>query len=521
MKRHFIMILVLTVVLAQGYHRISGGQGKIFAKGKTMAKTVKVGKRISLVSGKKEAVYKSGDVRIASVDSEGMVTGKKVGMVKITQKVQNEKKTYTIKVTKNSGKPDSLPVTLDEVTLLNEQIQMQSLDEAVYSVRIRNTSLKGTVKKILYHYEIRVKVPVSFPDAREGNSGAEIGGTTTPEETTSGNICELDSTAATGGAVSPNLAVGEIKTKLQKKTVTITVKNIAAGKTSSVVQCEGDYTGLVSNMELKEIDLYTGSARQRYTVSDGKYLFTWGTADKKAPKITGLVKGKSCTGHNDPYQTVYSDKKENWSPAKFVLAVDDRDGKVKVKADTSKINWKKSGIYKVYFTACDKAGNVAKSWAKVRIIVPGTAESIADQVLRSIIRSDWSDVKKARAIYRYVRKRCSYVHNATHKDWRISAVRGIRYQSGDCYTYYAVSRMLLTRAGISNVMINRDPTPRGMRHYWNLVYVKGGWYHFDTTPRVRNASFCLWTDAQLFAYSRGYTFQFRRSSYVKRAEKRI
>lgn len=472
MKRNFIMVLVLAVVLAQGCPWISGGQGKAFAKGKAITKRVKVGRRISLGNSEKGTVYKSSNTRVASVDSGGMVTGKKTGTVKITRKDGKTKKTYTINVVKNPGKPDSLPVTLDEVALMAEQIEMQPPDGAVYSARIRNNSSKGTVRKIRYRFEIQAKVPVSSSDTGENNSGAATDGTTTSEESDAGDAASGNT--ASGGTISGNPAEEETKTKLQKKTVTITAKNIAAGKTSGVVQCEGDYTGLVSNMKLKQIDLYTGSARQCYTVSNGNYLFDWGTADKKAPKITGLVKGKSCTGHNDPYQTVYTDQKKNWRLTRFVQAVDDRDGKVKVKADTSKVNMKKTGTYKVYFTARDKAGNVAKSWAKVRVIVPGTAESAADRVLRSITRKGWSDVKKARAIYRYVRGHCGYVNNAAHRDWRTSALQGIRYQSGDCYTYYAVSRLLLTRAGIPNVMINREPAPGGMRHYWNLAYVKGG-----------------------------------------------
>lgn len=513
-KRFTAKILVLALVLATGFWGTSGGEGRVLAKKQSPVKKVKVGKRISLGISKTGAKYKSSNSQIASVDSRGMVTGKRTGTVKITRKIQKKKKTYTIKVTKNPRKPASLPVTLDEVKLLDGRLQKQSQGKAVYSARIRNTASKGTIRKIVYRFEIQENVPVP-ETAADGTAGTEGG-------TASGGA------VATGGAVGQRQPAGETKTELQKKTVTITVKNIAAGKTSGRIQCEGDYTGLVSNMKLKEIDLYTGNARCCYTTADGKYLFTWGTKDKKAPKIKGLVKGSSYTGHDDPYQTVYADRKKDWRPTKFVSAADDRDGKVKVKADTSRINWKKSGIYKVYFIAKDKAGNMTRSWAKVRVIVPGTAESIADQVLRSIIKGSWSDEKKARTIYRYVRGRISYVHNAPHKDWRVTAVRGIRYQSGDCYTYYAVSRLLLTRAGIPNVMINRDPTPRGIRHYWNLAYVKGGWYHFDTTPRIRGATppnrepiFCLRTDAQMFGYSSGYTFQFRRSSYVKRAKKRI
>lgn len=491
-------IMMLIVLLALGYPEISGGENRVQAKQRLSVKKVKVGKRISPWSSKSGALYKSANSRIASVDSSGKVTGKKTGKVKITQTIQNKKKTYLIKVVKNPRKPASLPVTLDEVTLQDQKIQKRPSGNMVYSARIRNTSSKGTIKKISYHFQIQVQTVQTDSVMNSGEAAA-----------------------ATGGAVSPTLPAEEKKTVLKKKTVTITAKNMGAGKTSGRIQCEGDYTGVLSNMKLTGIDLYTGSARYHYNAAEGKYFFDWASKDQKKPKITGLVKGKSYTGHNDPYLSVYTDQKKNWNPVLFVSAVDDRDGKVRVKADTSRINWRKTGTYTINFSAEDKAGNVAKSWAKVRVIVPGTAESIADQVLRSITRKGWSDEKKARAIYKYVRGRCSYVNNAPHKDWRTTAVQGIRYQSGDCYTYYAVARLLLTRAGIPNVMINRYPTPRGMRHFWNLTYVKGGWYHFDTTPRHRKESFCLWTDAQLFGYSSGYTFQFKRSAYVKRSSKRI
>lgn len=503
MTKYRIVKLLILILLAALISPMAEC-GSVLAKKQIPVKKVKIGRRISLKRGYGEAIFRSSNTRVATVDNQGMVTGKRSGTVKITRKIAQKKQTYTVKVVKNPRKPAVLPVTFDEVVIQEKKMQMQSPQKAVFSVRIRNTASRGSIKKISYHFKIQVKAqPVN-----DGNGGVASGSA-------------VSGSAITGNDNSGVPAVGTEEADTKTKTVTITAKDIAAGKTSAWLNCEGDYTGLISNMKLTAIDLYTGTARCQYRIADGKYLFDWGTKDNKAPKISGLVKGKSVTGYGDPYQTVYTDRRGRWKPAKFVSAVDDRDGKVKIQTDTSRINWKRSGIYKVYFTAKDRGGNRAKSWAKVRVIATGTAERIADQILRSITRAGWSDEKKARAIYRYVRGRLSYVHNAAHQDWRVTGVRGLRYQSGDCYSYYSVSRLLLSRAGIPNVMIKRYPTPRGMRHYWNLVYVRGGWYHFDTTPRQRNASFCLWTDAQLFTYSRGYTFQFKRQSYVKRAGKRL
>ena len=277
----------------------------------------------------------------------------------------------------------------------------------------------------------------------------------------------------------------------------------------------------LENEQLVKIELYAGKALYVYHVDTETYNFKWGTKDKKAPVISGFVKGKSATGYGDIYRVYYADMKKQYHYTQFVKARDNRDGPVKVKADTSGINWKKEGVYKLRFSATDRSGNTAKSWAKVRVYLPGSAESAADQILRSITRKSWSQEKKARAIYRYIRGHSSYIPHSAHGNWRQAGLRGLRYRSGDCYSFYATARLLLTRAGITNVMVKRYPVPNGMTHYWNLAYIRGGWYHFDTTPRSRNANFCLWTDAQLWNYSTGYVFQFKRKAFPKRATKRL
>ncbi|MCD7825965.1 MAG: hypothetical protein LUH14_08400 [Clostridiaceae bacterium] len=275
-------------------------------------------------------------------------------------------------------------------------------------------------------------------------------------------------------------------------------------------------------MKLQKIKLYTGEALYSYNVSAKKTSLRWATADKKAPEFSGWVGKNSCNG-SDIYRVYYSDRKKTYNFKKYVSAEDERDGKVAFTVDTSGINWKKDGVYKIRFSAKDKAGNVGTAWAKVQVYVPGTAESIADTVLKSITKKSASDEKKARAIYKYVKGHGVYVDNGTHKDWRTVAVNGIRYRSGDCYTFYSMTRLLLTRAGIPNIQITRYPSYEGYHHWWNLVYVEGGWYHLDTTPRRTAATFCLITDAQLSGWKGGSssTFRFQTNAYPKRAKKKI
>lgn len=117
----------------------------------------------------------------------------------------------------------------------------------------------------------------------------------------------------------------------------------------------------------------------------------------------------------------------------------------------------------------------------------------------------------------------SYIDYDGGKNWESSALRAIRYNNGNCYAYYSLSRALFTRAGIPNIMITRYPAYAHYHHWWNLVYVKNGWYHFDTVGRRRGGRFCLLTEQQLKAYSRvdSYAFQFPSGEYPKRATKVI
>lgn len=442
----------------------------------TSSRVVRIGKQLKISVKGKKVTYTSSNSTIASVSSLGIVTGKKAGKVQIiAKKAGKQVKSYQLTVKANDRKP-SLSVAMDEVKLVSTSLKKKN-SVMQFSAKVKNTAKKGTIRKIVYYYSITGK-----------KSQAKV---------------------ATGSAIVT-----------AKKQVKLTVKNIRAGKTSKKVSCEGDVSGKLSNMKLQKIKLYTGDALYVYNAVKDTYSLKWGTADKTGPKFSGWI-GKNSYCGEDTYRVCYTDRKKKYDFKKYVSAYDDRDGKVTFKVDTSGINWKKEGVYKIKYTAKDKAGNTTTAKAKVRVYKPQTAESIADEVLRSITKSSWSDEKKLRAIYKYVKKHCSYVDSNKHKDWRNTAVKGLRYESGDCFMYYAISRLLITRAGIPNIMVERYPAKTNGKHWWNLVYVRGGWYHFDTTPRLRPGKFCLVTDAQLRMYSTGYTFSFKKKYYPKRATKKI
>lgn len=447
----------------------------------SIAKTsLPVGERMAVKAVTADVTYKSSNTSIAYVHKNGVITGKKPGIAVITvSKKGYKKKTFNITI-KESPKKPALPVVIDEVEMQGQQMTQKEDGSYIFSVVIKNNAAKSTLKKIEYIYQINEEIEVPDDLDEEGN----------PSKT------------------------------IQSKTVTLTAKSVKAGKTSARVFCEGDYTGSLDSMKLKEIHLFAGEALYIYHVQTNSYTLKWGTADKTAPVIRGWVKSKSAY-NGCALRVCYSDKKSTYHFKEHVTATDARDGKTKVSVDTSEINWNKTGVYRIYYTSKDSAGNIAKSWAKVQVYAAGEPEKIADLILSSITKTSWSDEKKLRKIYTYVRSHCSYTGNGGHSNWRMAALKGIKGGNGDCFTFYAMSRLLITRAGISNIMVRRYPSRKGYDHWWNLVYVKGGWYHFDTTPRRRGGKFCLVTDAQLRIYSSGSTFRFKESLYPKRATKKI
>lgn len=466
--RLFILALVFTVcpVFSSG----TAFAGSDISLNKT---TVNVGETIKINTKKGKYKFSSSDYSVVHVDSNGVITGKSVGKGIIKAKAPGkEEKTFEVNVKRKKNMPRRLPVCINEVKLSN--MKMVSDREGFdFSARIKNNSRNGKIYKVEFYYNI---TQAGYPDTATGTSISQ-------------------------GAVS-----------------CLTAKNINSKGISKAVKCRGDISGDIENMELVKIKLYSLNALQIYDAKEDSYSIEWGY-DRSKPKIYGMVGEKSYSSQ-DVYQVFYSDRKDSSDFTRFVKAVDNKDGKLKVSADTGKIDWKKPGIYKIYYTAVDKAGNKAKAWARVRVVVKGGPEEIADTVLARIIKDGWSDTEKARAIYNYVCNNVSYIENGRRGDWRNEGASSLSFRSGDCYSYYCASRLLLSRAGIPNIMVRRYPESPGNNHWWNLVYVQGGWYHFDTTPRLRRGYFCLMTDAQMHLYS-AYTFSFIDRLYPPRAKKAI
>ena len=198
---------------------------------------------------------------------------------------------------------------------------------------------------------------------------------------------------------------------------------------------------------------------------------------------------------------------------KNVSVRDNKDGEVTFQVDSSGVKLNTPGVYTVYYSAVDTAGNKADTSSTVTVleflVTDEMINELADEILGDIITDGMTKRDKAYAIYKYVKGHVAYTGDSDKSSAKNEAYRGIKNAVGDCFTYYAVSEILLTRAGIDNMRVTR--VGGRTQHFWNLVNCGDGWYHFDTCPNKDKIESFMLTDAEVAAYSakRGnnyYTF---------------
>lgn len=215
--------------------------------------------------------------------------------------------------------------------------------------------------------------------------------------------------------------------------------------------------------------------------------------DTEPPVITGAVDLSVFVG------SVVSYKKN-------VTVEDDCPEGLIFTVDSSAVNLNEVGEYPVTYTATDYAGNTASVTVVItvrqRVYDINEVNARADAVLAGILNEGMSPMEKVQAIFSYVTRHISYINDSDKSNPVRAAYEGFVDKKGDCYVYAQTSKFLLTRAGITNMDIAKIPART--LHYWNLVDIGDGWYHFDTTPRVDHPVIFMWTDAQLMDYSAGH-----------------
>ena len=194
---------------------------------------------------------------------------------------------------------------------------------------------------------------------------------------------------------------------------------------------------------------------------------------------------------------------------KAVTVEDDYDENPEITVDSSQVKLTKRGTYKVYFTATDASGNSSKASINVHVVASKldgiTMDEVnakADEVLASILRPGMSQKEQAKAIYDYVVNSITYMEMETVDDILSGAYRGLFYKRGDCTVNQKTAEVLLNRAGIKNMEIQKIPDTRG--HYWLLIDVGEGWYHYDAIKQLDGTQIFYWHDADLWNFSNSH-----------------
>lgn len=247
-------------------------------------------------------------------------------------------------------------------------------------------------------------------------------------------------------------------------------------------------------------DLSGNTTEQKETIE----LFT----DVEPPELYGVVNRTAYVGEPIAYLAE-------------VYAEDAVDGILEVSVE-SDVQTEKAGTYDVTFSAVDVSGNRVSATCRYKLVNAAVTEEevreLARGVLQEIVTDDMVTAEKLKAVFNYTRGHIHYVGNSDKSDWRKEAVRGFKTGKGDCFTYYAVARALLDELGIEYMSVQRQGGRT--RHYWTIVNIGTGWYHFDTTVAPRHKHKCfMWTNEQCKV--KPYFWRYDHSKYPDIATERF
>lgn len=249
---------------------------------------------------------------------------------------------------------------------------------------------------------------------------------------------------------------------------------------------EPDWTKETQDVTVVATDAFKNSAERTFTLSLAP--------DVKPPVLYGMH-DRYCY-LNEP--VAYLDE---------VYAVDDCDGEVTVTVDASAVRTGEWGSYPVVYTATDRAGNTATETILFRFVsakvTDERAQEVADKYIALILEDGMTLAEQIEAIYDYVFYHVRYSSRSNKQDWRSEAVRGLTTGRGDCFTSYAAARLLLERTDAQIVSVTRKST--NSHHYWMLVNIGTGWYHYDACRAWTGKYRCfMWTDAETREISKTY-----------------
>lgn len=206
-----------------------------------------------------------------------------------------------------------------------------------------------------------------------------------------------------------------------------------------------------------------------------------------------------------------------------IVVTDNCDTDLQLQVDNSAVNLNVPGSYPVIYTVTDSAGNTATASTVLHVITPlppdiseDVVQAAANDTLAALFPNGldaYSQRDIIYAIYRYCHDNIGYVDSSNKDNWIEACYRGLVEHRGDCYVYAMSAKLLLTYAGIQNRDIAKIPHGDSL-HFWNLVNIGEGWYHFDTTRRVDGSEFFYLTDVELMRYSNAHNYSHAYDPYI-------
>lgn len=214
-----------------------------------------------------------------------------------------------------------------------------------------------------------------------------------------------------------------------------------------------------------------------------------------------------------------------------VTVTDNSGEKLKITVDNSRVNLNEVGTYEVSYSAVDSAGNETIVRATVNVIEePAVSEAemldAAKKIFKEQIKTspDMTKWDVAFAIYNWTHDNITYSDgDIDFEDTVGEAYKGFTTGKGDCFTYMVTSEVLFKLADIPTKRIERLKYAGEANHFWLLVDIGDGWYHYDSCWHFSGMAFesFMRTDAELAKYCEDndieYYYRYDKSKYPTRS----
>lgn len=201
--------------------------------------------------------------------------------------------------------------------------------------------------------------------------------------------------------------------------------------------------------------------------------------------------------------TIYLELGATVSYKTGVTATDAQDGELTFTVDPGNFDSKTAGSYTVYYSAVDADGNqlIMPRTVVVESHIGQVVREKAQAVLDEIIKPNMTRDEKVYAVFKRVKNYVWYSGNSDKSSLENAAYEGFTKWAGDCYTYYAMVRVMLDMLEIPNLEVAR--VGGTSNHWWNLVeFEDGKYYHVDASPhRYTNMEHFKMTESVITAYT--------------------